>query len=393
MKNLWCDKEGENFKSDLDLRVYTSNLLGRSDELVLHGGGNTSVKSNVDGKDILFVKGSGWDLVSIEAAGFSPVELLFLQDMAKLESMTDSEMVAAQKEAMIDKSAPNPSVEAILHAIIPFKYVDHTHADAVVTISNSTDGIENIKKLYPNFLIVPYVMPGFILARTIYKMIQNIDWESCEGIILHNHGIFTFDNDPKKSYDKMIDAVSLAEDFLNRNAKVTLKQYIPESFFNIEKLQEIISKEKGYEVTIKVDQTPLALNYARAEDLTLFATRGVLTPEHIIRTKRAPLILEDENIEDAVDKYKESYSRYFEQFSTDEICLNKAPNWAVIKEYGIVCFGKNIKEVNIINDIVSHTMMAVLRADKLGGYQSISLKDSFDMEYWELEQVKLKQKS
>ena len=329
-------------------------------------------------------------MVSIEAAGFSPVELVFLQDMAKLETMSDSEMVAAQKEAMIDKSAPNPSVEAILHAIIPFKYVDHTHADAVVTISNSVDGIENIKKLYPNYLIVPYVMPGFILARTIYEMIQGFDWDNCEGIILHNHGIFTFDNDAEKSYDKMIEAVSLAEDFLHDNANIQLEQYKAKDSFDIEKLQEIISKEKGYEVVIKVNQTPLALNYSCSEELNLFATRGVLTPEHIIRTKRAPLIIEDDNIEHSVLEYQENYKKYFEQFSSDEICLNTTPNWAVIKEYGIVCFGKTNKEVNIINDIVSHTMMAVLRADKLGGYQSISLKDSFDMEYWELEQAKLK---
>ena len=175
MKNLWTEEEAKNYTTDLELRVFTSNLLGRSDELVLHGGGNTSVKSVVNGQDILYVKGSGWDLVSIEKEGFAPVELTMLQDMAKVEELSDSEMVAAQREAMIDKSAPNPSVEAILHAIIPFKFVDHTHADAVVTISNNVNGIENIKKVYPNFLIVPYVMPGFILAHTIYEMTKDLD--------------------------------------------------------------------------------------------------------------------------------------------------------------------------------------------------------------------------
>ncbi|MGB5920290.1 class II aldolase/adducin family protein, partial [Arcobacter sp.] len=176
MKNLWTDEEAKEYKSDLELRVFTSNLLGRSDELVLHGGGNTSVKSKVNGEDILYVKGSGWDLVSIEKEGFAPVKLDTLINMAKLESLSDSDMVSQQKEAMIDKSAPNPSVEAILHAIIPFKFVDHTHADAVVTISNNKNGIENIKKVFPNFLIIPYVMPGFILAKTIYDMAKGYDW-------------------------------------------------------------------------------------------------------------------------------------------------------------------------------------------------------------------------
>jgi len=390
MKNLWTDEESSNYKTGLELRVYTSKLLGRSDELVLHGGGNTSVKSCVDGQDILYVKGSGWDLVSIEKEGFAPVELTMLQDMAKVEELSDSEMVAAQREAMIDKTAPNPSVEAILHAIIPFKFVDHTHADAVVTISNSFNGIENIKEIYPNFLVVPYVMPGFILAHTIYEMIQDLDWDSCEGIILHNHGIFTFDDDAKKSHDKMIDAVTLAENFLEKNAPLVVEKYMPRGTLDIEELQEIISSEKRYEVFVKVNQSPLALHYATSRNLKSFATRGVLTPEHIIRTKREPLILEDDDIQSAIDRYKENYVEYFDKFKKDEIMLNPAPNWAVVKNFGTVSFGKNEKEATIIEDINNHTMNAVLKADMLGGYESISLQDSFEMEYWELEQAKLK---
>lgn len=390
MKNLWDDKEASQYQSDLDLRVYTSNLLGRSDELVLHGGGNTSVKSMVDGEEILYVKGSGWDLVSIKAEGFAPVKMSTLLEMAKLKELSDSDMVTQQKAAMIDKSAPNPSVEAILHAIIPFKVVDHTHADAIVTISNSKNGIELIDELFPNFLVIPYVMPGFILAKQIYELTRNFDWDSCEGIILHNHGIFTFDNDAKKSYDKMIDAVSLAEEFLAENAPVNLVSPDVNVEVDLDKLKMLVSKAKGYDIVMKLNDSPLAKYYASQDDLSTFATRGILTPEHIIRTKRTPLVLEDENIDAALDAYIKAYKKYFETFSTDEICLNPAPNYAVIKNVGVVLFGKNEKECSVMNDIVEHTMMAVLRADKLGGYESISLKDSFDMEYWELEQAKLK---
>ncbi len=241
MKNLWDDKEASKYTSDLDLRVYTSNLLGQSDELVLHGGGNTSVKSMVNGEEILYVKGSGWDLVSIKAEGFAPVKMSVLLEMAKLKSLSDSDMVTQQKAAMIDKNAPNPSVEAILHAIIPFKVVDHTHADAIVTISNSKHGEEYIAKLFPNFLIIPYVMPGFILAKKIYEMTQDFDWDTCEGIILHNHGIFTFDNDAKRSYDKMINAVTLAEEFLTKNAPVHLYASEVHVEVDLEKLQMLVS--------------------------------------------------------------------------------------------------------------------------------------------------------
>lgn len=389
MKNLWDAQEASNCKTDLDLRVYTSNLLGQSDELVLHGGGNTSVKRIIDGEGILYVKGSGWDLVSIKAEGFAPVKMYALLEMAELDFLSDTDMVSGQKLAMIDSSAPNPSVEAILHALIPFKVVDHTHADAIVTISNSKNGDEYIEKLFPNFLIVPYVMPGFILAQKINEMTQNTDWEKCEGIILHNHGIFTFDNDAKKSYDKMIEAVSLAEEFLLENAEILFGDTEPTGF-DVEGLKELVEKEKGFEIIMKVNQTPLALAYASQDELSAKVTRGVLTPEHIIRTKRVPLVIEDENIEEALNNYIQDYKAYFNEFSTDEVMLNPAPNYAVIKDFGVVLFGKNEKEANILNDIIEHTMMAVLRADKLGGYESISIKDSFEMEYWELEQAKLK---
>lgn len=382
MKNLWNDKKANKCTSDLDLRVYTSNLLGQSDELVLHGGGNTSVKSTVDGEEILYVKGSGWDLVSIKAEGFAPVKMRTLLEMAALETLSDSDMVTQQKAAMIDKSAPNPSVEAILHALIPFKVVDHTHADAIVTISNSKNGLKLIEELFPNFLVIPYVMPGFILAQKIYEMTkENFEWESCEGIILHNHGIFTFDDDAKKSYEKMIDAVTLAEEFLEKNAPIMLEE-LDAKEFDVNLLQ--IDK------FMHINQTPLALKYASQENLRAAVTRGVLTPEHILRTKRVPLVVEDGDVEDALKHFKVAYETYFNAYKSDEIMLDPNPKYAVIKDFGVVTFGKTQKEADVINDVVEHTMMAVMRADKLGGYKSISIPDSFDMEYWELEQAKLK---
>jgi len=390
MKSLYDDNVAKEFTNDLEYRVYTSRLLGGDSSLVLHGGGNTSVKSVVDGEEILFVKGSGWDLATIEAEGFAPVKLDVLKEMATLTKLSDTDMVSGQKEAMIDKTAPNPSVEAILHAIIPFKYVDHTHSDAVVTISNNENGISHIKEIYPDYLIIPYVMPGFILAQTIYHELKNIDWNSCAGIILHNHGIFTFDDDPKISYEKMIEGVTRAEHFLDANAQLIIEKFVPRAEINIENLSTILSKEKGYDVFVKVNQSPLALHYASQRDLNSIAKRGVLTPEHIIRTKRNPMIIEDGDIQKAIDSFEEEYLEYYNQFTSNEIMINPTPNWAVVKNFGTISFGKNEKEASIIEDINNHTMQAVLRADMLGGYQSISLSDCFDMEYWELEQAKLK---
>ena len=320
-------------------------------------------------------------MVSIKTEGFAPVKMKTLLEMAELKALSDTDMVAGQKAAMIDQGAPNPSVEAILHAIIPFKVVDHTHADAIVTISNSKHGKEHIAELFPNFLIVPYIMPGFILASKIHEMTEGMDWSKCEGIILHNHGIFTFDDDAKKSYDKMIEAVTLAEKFLEQHAPITLKE-VESKPFDLDTLK--------IDAYMYVNQTPLALHYASQENLRTAVTRGVLTPEHIIRTKRIPLVVEDEDVEEALKHFKVDYETYFNAYKSDEIMLDPNPKYAVIKDFGVVSFGKTQKEADVINDVVTHTMLAVLRADKLGGYQSISVADSFDMEYWELEQAKLK---
>ena len=370
--------------SDIELRVYTSNLLGKDDTLVLHGGGNTSVKIG----DTLYVKGSGWDLATIKKEGFTPVSIKKLLDLLEFESLSDSDMVKLQKEAMTDKSFPNPSIEAILHAFVPFKFVDHTHADSVVTISNSINGKKIIDELYKDYLIVPYVMPGFILAKKVYELSKSIDFKDIKGIILHNHGIFTFDDDGKKSYEKMIESVQKATDFLEENAKLDL-QGIEKKDFNIQNLAKKISDIKGYDVVYKVNDSKLALNYSKLPKDRL--TRGVLTPEHIIRTKREPLVIKNgDDLDKNIDEFIKNYKDYFNRFAKDEVMLNPAPNYAVIEDFGIVSFGKNEKEVSIINDITSHTAKAVMQADMLGGYESISLKDSFDMEYWELEQAKLK---
>lgn len=390
MDNLYNIEKANKCKNDLELRVYTSNLLGQNDELVLHGGGNTSLKTKVDGENILYVKGSGWDLVSIKAEGFAPVRMEPLLELAKRDELNDIEMVKEQKAAMIDSEAPNPSVEAILHALIPYKFVDHTHADAIVTISNSKRGKEIIQALFPTFLIVDYVMPGFILAHKIYEITKNLDWASIDGIILHNHGIFTFDDEAKNSYDKMINAVCKAENYLDENALINIEHKYMHSDCNIAKIIKVMSEKKGYDVSISINQSPLAAFYSAQDNLQEFASRGVLTPEHIIRTKRAPLIMENTDLEKGVEEYMQNYEAYFEEFAVNKVALNAAPNYMIIKNLAVISFGKTREEAMIVHDIVDHTMLAVLRADKLGGYESLNLKDSFDMEYWELEQAKLK---
>jgi len=390
MKSLFNDNLANECTTELELRVYTAKLLGKDSSLVIHCGGNASLKSVLNGKEVLYIKGSGQDLATIDTRGFTPLDLDLLKELSSFSKLTDMELVAKQKEAMVDMTTPNPSIEACLHAMIPFKHVDQTNSDAVLTISNCENGMEYIKELYPNHLILPYVMTGFHLVEAVQSQLQNIDWENCEGIILHNHGIFTFDDDAKVSYEKMINSVTKAEEFLDENAPLVLGKYVPKMKLDIDKLTQLISKEKGYEVFVKINQTALALHYASQKNLQKLTTRGVLTPEHIIRTKRNPMIIEDKDIQKAIDTFEEEYLEYYSEFTSNEIMINPTPNWAVVKNFGTLSFGATEEEALLIEQINNHTMKAVLRADLLGGYKSISLSDSFEMEYWELEQAKLK---
>ena len=432
MKSLWDNETASTYKNDLDLRVYTSRLLGTNSFLVLHGGGNTSVKTKVknffgEEEDVLYVKGSGWDLGTIEAAGFAPVKMDTLLKMAKLDSLSDSDMVKYQRAAMLDPTAPNPSVEAILHAIIPFKFVDHTHADSMVAISNTADGESKIREIYGNkVLIIPYVMPGFDLAKLVYEATKEANWDELEAIILMNHGIFTFNDNAKVAYENMIDLITKAEKYLLKNGAMVCGDNIEEelsffgsmgiffsSFFTksgkcflgntkksgetieidlltLTKIRKKISMEKKQAVLAKINNSEKAIHFSNMTSLDKIANQGPLTPDHVIRTKRVPLVI-GSNIEKSLAQYSSNYKEYFEEHQKDGlVCLNHAPNWAIANGYGSISFGKSIKEATIIEDITDHTMTAILKGELLGGYQALSAKEIFDVEYWELEQAKLK---
>ena len=391
MQSRFDETEAKKYTTDLEMRVYTSRLLGQDMDLVLHGGGNTSLKTG----DYLYVKGSGWNLDTIEEAGFPAVGLKVLQEMAELKHLSDTEMVARQREALKDKTSPNPSIEAILHAIIPFKFVDHTHADAVVTISNTPEGKRRLQELYgPHMLLIDYVMPGFVLAKAVYEQTKGLDWSSLDGIILLNHGIFTFDDDAKNSYEKMIVLVSKAEEYLRENSKQLLsfsKSFclLDESFK--EELKREVEKLRGSEIVMRFGSSAEASNFSKLENLDDIFKNGPLTPEHVIRTKPFPAIIDD-SIKEALNAFAERYKNYFKAHAKEEIMLDPAPRYAIIKGVGFVTFGKDEKETDIIFDIVSHTIHAMTLAQNLGGWKSLNPFDIFDMEYWELEQAKLRKK-
>lgn len=383
-------------------RVRTSRLLGANANLVLHGGGNTSVKvaaTDIFGgkESILYVKGSGWDLATIEAEGFSPTKTDYLKKLADLSALTDTEMVVQQRLALTDPFAPNPSVEAILHAIIPFKFVDHTHADAVVTITNTPQGLTHIRKLYGSeVLIMPYIMPGFVLAKAVYEATQapNFEWAKCKAIILMNHGVFTFADAADQAYSNMLDIVQKADDYLAKFNRALEKgsQPLTLDLKALVKLRKLVSDLKGSPVLMQLDNSRESLEFSLLKDAADLATRGTLTPDHVIRTKPKPIIIDSSStLKNWVENYAAAYRAYFEKYNDGTLtCLDCAPRWGLWTGLGTFSFGQNIKEIQIINDLKEHTLNAILRAEALESWQPLPLKDLFEVEYWELEQSKLK---
>ena len=389
MKSLFDDTIAQHYANDpLGMRVYTSQLLGQSKDLVLHGGGNTSVKIN----GILYVKGSGWNLDTIEKEGFAPVDLQTLITMAQRETLSDTQMVKEQRAAMSDQSFPNPSIEAILHAIIPFDFVDHTHADAVVTLTNTPNGKELMEEIYgSNMLLIDYVMPGFLLAKHIYDATRTIDWKTLDGIILLNHGVFSFDDDARRAYEKMIAIVTKAEVYLEKNVTLPCKDCPGESDpKQIQAIADAVSAVRGTPIVPIVIDSPRAKLLSMFPHLKRLMKQGGLTPEHVIRIKPFPAIIE-EDITQGIETFTKEYQAYFDKYSNaSHICLDLAPRYCIIKGVGAIALGKDEKESGIIADIVSHTITAILCGEQLGAWISLSLADMFEMEYWELEQAKLK---
>ena len=399
MKSLWDDQEAAKYQGDLALRVYTSRLLGRDPSLVLHGGGNTSVKireTNIVGEEehILYVKGSGWDLATIEEAGFSPVRIPHLLKLAKLDYLSDPQMVNELKTQMTRASAPSPSVETILHAILPYKYVDHTHADAVVTITNTKEGLGRIKEIYGDrVVIIPYIMPGFDLARLCTKQFAAQAGENTVGMVLMNHGIFSFGETAQQSYERMIELVGQAEDYLRQHhalpqpvpAKKTVEDRQPLAS-TLANLRHQLSSTAGFPVIMMTQRDAKSLNFAQREDVATLSQEGPATPDHVIRTKRVPML--GQNLE----AYTAAYQAYFKAHaSTEHTMLDPVPRVIIDSDLGICTVGKTSKAAQIVADIYDHTINVIEGAKQLGGYKALSPKEIFAVEYWDLEQAKLRQ--
>lgn len=403
MQSLWSDEEARQFSEQggVGLRVYTSQLLGRNPDLVLHGGGNTSVKGSSvnsfgESSASLFVKGSGWDLRTIEAAGFPATDLDYLLRLGTLDTLSDTAMMKELRLALREPNAPTPSVEAILHALIPHKFVDHSHSDAVVAISNTPNGEEKLAQIYgERVLILPYLMPGFVLAKQVAEATAQLDWSSIDGVVLAHHGIFTFAEDARTSYENMIRLVSKAEDYLLRagaEQSIVRGSYSPsaEDALRLAALRQQAGKLLGHPPLLRLDSSAEASGFAQQDNADALIAIGPLTPDHTIHAKAFGAVFEDDPCS-GLETFVSRYQQYFDEHRRPEHqCLDTMPRYGVWRDKGMVYLAANSKRLDIVADISAHTIKAIQWGEALGGWRALPRQDLFDVEYWELEQAKLK---
>ena len=423
MENKWNELSAQaaiekyrDVHEDIALRVYTSRLIGANPSLVLHGGGNTSVKSKIKNKvneevDVLYVKGSGWDLDTLEPPGLPGVLLDHLIKLRGLDSLSDEDMVNEQRTHLLDASSPNPSVETLLHAFLPHKFIDHSHADASLIIANQPDAEKICKEIYGDTIgIVSYIMPGFALAKAaaeVYQKNQNV-----EGLMLINHGLFTFGSTAKESYDRHINAVTMAEAYvankqpkaltpleglaISADEKVLLNALAPV-------LRGLYFEKSGKSWVIHHRKNEKTKAFASSQECATWSQIGTATPDHVIRTKQKPLLLNLKQWQDinalrnevasSLETYCEDYHEYFksnkEAKGVDKKELDPLPRVLLVAGLGLITIGKTVKETKIAADIYQHTVDIIHKSFSVGNYVPLKSNELFDMEYWSLEQAKL----
>jgi rhamnose utilization protein RhaD (predicted bifunctional aldolase and dehydrogenase)/NAD(P)-dependent dehydrogenase (short-subunit alcohol dehydrogenase family) len=403
---------------DLALRVYTTRLLGRDPKLVLHGGGNTSLKTRQrdllgEETDVLCVKGSGWDMARIEPAGLPAVRLEALRKLRARAALSDEDMVRIQRASLLDPMAPNPSVETLLHAFLPHVFVDHTHATAVLSIVDQEDSEKRCADIFEGRAgFVPYVMPGFALARKAADVFDANP--TVEGLILDKHGLFTFGADARQSYERTIEAVTRAEDYIGKNRKtVFVPARLPQAVAPSSDVAPILrgacalrdEKIEGAWRRLVLDFRGggAILNFVNGAEIARYARAGVVTPDHTIRTKNWPLILPApeagkldsfrRDARAAADAFMTGYRDYFARNNArcgnTKTMLDPLPRVALVPGLGLFGLGRSAKDAAVSADLAVTAIETIADAEAIGRFRPVSESDMFDMEYWSLEQAKL----
>ena len=424
MKSGWVERDAEamvaqgakaGIDRDLALRVYTTRLLGRDPKLVLHGGGNTSLKTKArdrlgDDVEVLRVKSSGSDMAAIEPEGMVAVRLAPMRQLRALAAVDDEELVRIERSNLLDPSAANPSVEMMLHAFLPHKFIDHTHATAVLSVIDQPDGEKKCAEVFGDRLgVVPYQMPGFGLAKKSIEVFERA--KPTDGLILGKHGIVSFGETAREAYERMIEMVTLAEDFIARHRRSVAVAARPNgaAVAAIAPIVRGACSEKDqwvdgawHRLVLEFRGSNAVLNFINNNDLARLSESGVITPDHTIRTKNWPLILPAPNgkleqfasaAREAAEKFSARYHDYFARHNKRaggiKRELDPLPRVVLVPGLGLFGLGRSKRDAVIAADLAETWIAGVADAEAIGRFESISEADMFDVEYWPLEQLKL----
>jgi rhamnose utilization protein RhaD (predicted bifunctional aldolase and dehydrogenase)/NAD(P)-dependent dehydrogenase (short-subunit alcohol dehydrogenase family) len=422
MQSKWSDSEAESLvksgeaagrERELSLRVYTSRLIGAEPTLVLHGGGNTSLKTRMkddlgESVEVVRVKASGYHLGDIEPGGLPALRLQSLRELRRLAAMNDDELANALRIRMLDSGAPNPSVEALLHAFLPHKYIDHSHADAILSLVDQPDGERLCREVFGDRLaVVPYVMSGFELAK---KAVEAFERDTgVQGLILMQHGLFTFGDSARESYERHVETVEMAEAFIRKKRPAKTRAAPREDSGGAGPYRDLGPILRGRlgegerRHLLCLRQGAAVREFVDRPDLKDLSQRGVVTPDHVIRTKRLPLLLDaagldtpealaggvDRALAEYRDRYRDYVKRNRSGAESADITIDPDPRIILVPGLGLVAAGPTMREAEIAADIYEHTVEVILNAEAIGSYRPIDEADTFRFEHWTMEQAKL----
>lgn len=430
MLNRWSDEEAAGFVEryaphhgeQLALRTYTSRLIGAEPGLVLHGGGNTSLKgtrSNVLGEPIetLFIKASGYDLATIEPEGHVPVDIVHVRKLCTLPDLSDDAMVNELRTHLLDHRAATPSIETPVHALIPGRFVDHSHADAILALTNQDGGAAHVRQaLGTDVVVLPYVYPGFALSKAVADACRANP--AARALVWMQHGIVTWGDTAKESYELMIQLVSRAEEHLERNAHHPLRVETPTPIETARtRLSLVAPIVRGLLATPTGDPDrpfrrvilrPLlsrqVLDILDCDNGRSLAVSPPLTGDHLIRTRPLPAWVERPNyadepqlrqqIEQELRRYAGEYRAYFDRHASRLPSgvgpFEPSPRIIFLPGVGALCAGSDARAARIVHDITAQTLAAKSRIAETGSsYRGLEEHHLFDMEYRSLQHAKI----
>ena len=429
MLNRWKEREvseciatwGEQWGDDLAIRTYASRIIGAEQELVLHGGGNTSVKSSyttVLGEPVpaLFVKASGHDLATIEPQGHTALDLRYLQGLRHLSELSDEAMANELLTHRYNARAAMPSIEALMHAFLSPTYIDHTHADAILALTNRRDGGKAVRAaLGSDVIILEYVRPGFALAKAAALAYDASPTST--GMVLLKHGLLTWGKTARESYEKTIELVTRAERFLDqqktspiRTPAGTSPQSARQRYLKTAPiLRGLLALPTGdadrpfRRVILRSLITQEMLDFLDSEGGKDIALTPPLTTDHLIRTKALPLWIDAPQYDDgeklrkqlsaALADYQGRYDTYFERHShrmkTPLARFDSMPRAILMPGVGVLSAGRDAAEAGIVRDIIAQTLATKMKIAATGIYEGLGDEHLFDMEYLPLQHAKL----